>query len=317
MWSMLLVLACGDDPKPKTESAPCTPTVWYVDADADGYGDPFLDGTSCEVPDGAVDNHDDCDDADATEHPGAVWYRDLDGDGFGDRKSRLKACARPIGHIDDSTDCDDEDGTRYPGAVWYIDGDEDGYGDAAQQVDSCEDVSNASALSGDCDDSDWFIHPAANEACDLIDNDCDGLVDDDDSSIDMFTQVPMYTDADGDGYGVEDLALGRLCSTHPGASELYGDCDDADAEIYPYRLDYYDEIDSDCDGVSDVFFAASSQFGWSGSTNGSAFGAVINSKDIDGDGRNEVIVGAFNEGEYVGIVKFIPGELTGDRTYFP
>ena len=40
----------------------------------------------------------------------------------------------------------------------------------------------------------------------------------------------MYTDADGDGGGAEELPLGRRCSTYPGGSELYGDCDDADSQ---------------------------------------------------------------------------------------
>ena len=57
------------------------------------------------------------------------------------------------------------------------------------------------------------------------------------------------------------------------------------------KTNYNDGIDSDCDGSADVFYAASSPYGWSGSTSSSAFGSVIDSKDIDGDGASGGIMG--------------------------
>ena len=39
----------------------------------------------------------------------------------------------------------------------------------------------------------------ATEVCDEIDNDCDGDIDDDDSSVDLETGTTFYADTDGDG----------------------------------------------------------------------------------------------------------------------
>ena len=60
----------------------------------------------------------------------------------------------------------------------------------------------------DCDDADPSVYPGAEERCNGIDDDCDGVVDGP-NSVD---QMVFYEDADGDGYG--DLG-GAVFSCEP------------------------------------------------------------------------------------------------------
>ncbi len=48
----------------------CAPTPWYLDADADGHGDPATLQLTCPQPDDHVAIGDDCDDADPMRAPG-------------------------------------------------------------------------------------------------------------------------------------------------------------------------------------------------------------------------------------------------------
>jgi hypothetical protein len=62
--------------------------------------------------------------------------------------------------------------------LWYPDADGDGHGDAAAlPVRDCTNPGGAAAVNDDCDDADPAVHPGAWEFCDGLDNDCDGLVD--------------------------------------------------------------------------------------------------------------------------------------------
>ncbi|MDO8629598.1 MAG: putative metal-binding motif-containing protein, partial [Phycisphaerales bacterium] len=47
-------------------------TIWYLDWDGDGYGDPSNALLACTQPPGRVADFSDCDDTNATVHPGAV-----------------------------------------------------------------------------------------------------------------------------------------------------------------------------------------------------------------------------------------------------
>jgi predicted outer membrane repeat protein len=49
---------------------------WYADADGDGYGDAASSTEACSAPSGSVADSSDCDDGDASVHPGAAEYCD-------------------------------------------------------------------------------------------------------------------------------------------------------------------------------------------------------------------------------------------------
>jgi hypothetical protein len=64
-----------------TDATPCS-TIFYRDADEDGFGNPHETKTACTAPEGYVGNADDCYDANADAKPGQETYFDEDrGDG--------------------------------------------------------------------------------------------------------------------------------------------------------------------------------------------------------------------------------------------
>ncbi len=65
-------------------------------------------------------------------------------------------------------------------ASYYVDADGDGYGTGplVPGFFTCEVPAGYAAVDGDCDDGSAAVNPGATEACDGLDNDCNGTVDD-------------------------------------------------------------------------------------------------------------------------------------------
>jgi hypothetical protein len=216
-----------------------------LDDDCDGLIDQDLD----QDGDGVTTCDGDCDDLDPLALPGASEVCDAidndcdtaidedfdaDGDGFVD--AAVPACAAAWPELD----CDDSDASIFPDAQEVCDGlDQDCDGDIDEDFDldadgyyDAEDpgcLAAWGAAGSDCDDLAAGINPGAAEACNTLDDDCDGDVDE---------------DFDGDGDGAFD-------GDDPACATNYGDavdCDDDDPNVSPLAPELCNGLDDDCEG---------------------------------------------------------------------
>jgi hypothetical protein len=134
----------------------------------------------------------------------------------------------------------------------YADLDGDGWGDDTSAEQTCSGASDRVVVGGDCDDGDADVSPSGVEVCDTVggDEDCDGLRDDADPSVEPATQTTWYTDADGDGFGNGSAPV-LACVAPAGAVGAAGDCDDGSASIYPGAPEAFDGLDNDCNGKNE------------------------------------------------------------------
>ncbi|RME23260.1 MAG: hypothetical protein D6798_13880 [Deltaproteobacteria bacterium] len=259
----------------------------------------------------------------------STWYLDQDGDGYGAGTPEVACDAPSPDHVPDAGDCDDTDTLVHPGAeevcdgidndcndlvddedpglaglaTWYADEDGDGYGVDDATVEACEPPEGYVGVSGDCAPEDPDSHPGADEVCDDRDNDCDDLVDTDDDSI---VDATWYQDADGDGYGNDEVSYAG-CDPDPDYVHEGGDCDDGDARVYPDATpDCTDDVVNDCAMTLDEEEAWCTPTDWpstldegdggvvylAGSTYSLAGAYLAGGVDVDGDGYDELLVGA-------------------------
>lgn len=117
-------------------------------------------------------------------------------------------------------------------------------GDTGASVGSDLDEDGFTITDGDCDDMDETVFPGADEVCDGVDNNCDGLIDE--GSIAAPT---WFQDLDGDGFGNPSASL-QACEAPIQYVSDNTDCDDLNGLIHPGAVDIPgDGIDQDCDGV--------------------------------------------------------------------
>ncbi len=209
--------------------------TFYTDADDDGFGDAAYPVQACSVPEGAVANLADCDDTDPSVNPDA-----------------LEVCDGFDNDCDGRTDDDDTDLDEDSAVYWFPDEDDDGYGDADRMDFACEPPSDSVSNGEDCDDTNAAVQPDAQEVCDDIDNDCDGLIDDNDDSNDPTSAREFYADEDGDGFGAGEVAFVECRSSGPFAPNN-DDCNDTDPLISPLATEVCDDadFDEDCNGLAD------------------------------------------------------------------
>jgi len=249
-----------------------------VDGDCDDFDDDVYPGAT-EFCDGEDQDCNGLVDDNAVDQ--LSWYIDRDGDGFGGTLDSV-GCSGGVGTVVVGGDCQDRDSQIYPLAtevcdgvdndcdgiadgtnaidilLWYRDVDGDGYGDISHMQYACTQPVGYVADGTDCIDLLSFVYPGATETCNLIDDDCNGVVDDNAINVPVW-----YLDGDGDGYGLT-LSSQTSCQQPAGYVAVDGDCDDSDASIHPNagELCTVMGIDEDCDGFIDETPAMGETIWW-------------------------------------------------------
>jgi hypothetical protein len=256
---------------------------YFNDADQDGFdiivdcddSNPNVFPAAPEICD-QLDN--DCNGTADDGLPLFTYFRDFDGDGFGDTTSVLQTCEEnpPSGYVTNNMDCIDYNADSYPGApeicdgldndcngdaddgltftIYYEDQDGDGFGTTTSKAPFCtpEPPGGFVANNLDCNDNNPNIHPEIVEICDDIDNNCDGVIDEE------LLFINYFTDADGDGFGSPVDTFRTCLGIIPvGFAGNTLDCDDFNALVNPDGSEGNgpDGLDNDCNGVIDDFLS--------------------------------------------------------------
>ena len=213
--------------------------TWYLDSDADNFGDSSKPLLSCTQPSGYVSDATDCQDGEATVYPNAPEICD----GMDNDCNYLP---------------DDSDPNIQNQPTWYLDADFDTYGNDSIFSISCTAPPAYIARGGDCNDLNPEISPAAIEICDYVDNDCDDATDEN-------VLTTFYADSDSDGYG-DPLNTTQDCSIPSGYIDNAGDCNDLEALAFDDAIESCDGIDNDCNEQIDEGVLL--DFYWDGDSDG-------------------------------------------------
>jgi hypothetical protein len=168
-----------------------------------------------------------------------------------------------------TADCNDSVSTVFPGAtevigdgidqncdtdeLCFLDNDNDNFRPlipatiVSDDLD-CLDAREATATdpATDCNDDISTVNPGATEACNTVDDDCDGAIDEG-------VLTTWYRDIDGDTWGNPGFGVVQAC-TRPAtyaAVRAQDDCNDNASSVFPGATEVCDEQDNDCDGATD------------------------------------------------------------------
>lgn len=291
----------------------CVEACDGYDNDGDGSIDEtFPEGCPTEELCDGVDNDGDGDIDEADAVDATEWFADDDSDGHGNPGISQTACDQPTGYVADDIDCDDDDPTVYTGAeeicdnqdndcdgstdevvltTRYADDDGDGYGDPSTASSDCDTPDEYIEAAGDCDDTDEEINPDAIDWCDDgIDSDCSG------------DEVGCYEPGSPD----DATFIGEAASDDAGvAAARVGDVNDdgIDDVVIGARNNDFSGTDA---GAAYLFYGPVTYSGevslsnadlklYGGAAGDKAGRTVIGGEDLDGDGVDDVTIGAPNE----------------------
>ncbi|MEY4831183.1 MAG: hypothetical protein RLZZ562_2979, partial [Planctomycetota bacterium] len=218
---------------------------FFADSDADTYT--VAAATRyCDIVTGylaAVSAPIDCNDSVAAINPGATEICDA------------ADVDENCNNIADNADIGASDASK---SDFFADSDSDTYtaGSATRYCDIVTGYFATVSASIDCNDSDAAINPAATEICDAanVDENCNNLADNADSSAADAGRSDFFADSDSDSYTVAtatrfcDIAAGYLALVSPSI-----DCNDAVAAINPGAAEICDaaDVDEDCNALAD------------------------------------------------------------------
>lgn len=103
-------------------------------------------------------------------------------------------------------------------------------------------------------DSPMDAGPDTFDACTPVDEECNGADDDCDGNIDEEVMLTFFADEDGDRFGSEETCEACTVTECPADRAWVlegGDCDDTMAEVGPGFDEVCDELDNDCDEITD------------------------------------------------------------------
>ena len=261
----------GDSVGNEQDNCPDTANPDQADSDLDGLGDPCdggcwlgEEGGFEEDCDGRSDAMDNCplhanplqEDLDE-DGQGDACDNDKDGDGVTNSGDNCPVLANP-GQEDQDKDgfgdlCDfDIDGDKVMDDVdnclglfnpAQTDTDGDGDGDACDD----DDDGDGAADGDDCEPVDPDIFPAAVEACNGFDDNCDESTDPEDAE----GCQTWYLDTDQDGFGISEDSRCLCQAQDQHTAQVAGDCAPQDKLVYPDAAEVCNGLDDDCNGTVD------------------------------------------------------------------